>query len=184
MKKLITLLSVTVAIHTIAQETPPTFKNPPLTSSGLKINARKSVLTEKQIVNLSKFKNLNIQKIVVKDLSDNTTETSLGMMMEYETFDRISKKTLTVEKTELSKLIQSLQTLEQKENEKIGDSQKKYKLTLMNNIEIGAVYRESLKAWINYYIFPTEYYSHSMNEFSRDELRDLIKLLRNAEKEL
>ena len=139
MKKLITLLSVTVAIHSIAQETLPTFKNPPLTSSGLKINSKRSVLTEKEIVNLSKFKNLNIQKIVVKDLSDNSTESYLGMMMEYETFDRISKKTLTVEKSELSKLAQSLQTMEQKENEKIGNSEKKYKFALNNNIEFGAV---------------------------------------------
>ena len=184
MKKLITLLSVTVAIHSIAQETLPTFKNPPLTSSGLKINSKRSVLTEKEIVNLSKFKNLNIQKIVVKDLSDNSTESYLGMMMEYETFDRISKKTLTVEKSELSKLAQSLQTMEQKENEKIGNSEKKYKFALNNNIEFGAVYKENLKTWVNYYIFPTEYYSHSINEFSKDELKELIKLLINAEKEL
>lgn len=185
MKKLISLLLISFGLHSIAQVTsPPIIKNPLRTSGGLTVSSKKDILLEKEIVNLSKFKNLNLQKITLKDLSDNTTETSLGMMMEYETFDRISKKTLTVEKRELPKIIQSLENLAQKENEKTVDSEKKYKITLMNNIEIGAVYKESLKTWVNYYIFPTEYYSHSVNEFSKDELKDLIKLLRNAEKEL
>ncbi|RRQ45553.1 hypothetical protein [Chryseobacterium sp. SC28] len=141
-------------------------------------------LKKKEIIDLAKFKNLNIQKITLKDLSDNSAETSLGLMMEYETFDRISKKTLTVEKSELSKLIQSLQTLEQKENERIGNSEKKYKFTLMNNIEIGAVYKESSKSWINYFTFPTDYYTQSIYEFGKDELREFVKILQKAEKEL
>ena len=82
---------------------------------------------EKEIIDLAKFKNINIQKIVLKDLADNSTETVLGLMTEYETFDNISKRTLTVEKPELSKWIESLAILEQKENEKIGNSNKKYK---------------------------------------------------------
>jgi hypothetical protein len=183
-KKIISLLLLSIVAFVTAQETPPNFKNSSITSSGLKINSKKDILTEKQIVNLSKFKNLNIQKITLKDLSDNSLETSLGLMMEYETFDRISKKTLTVEKKELSKLIQSLQTLEQKENENIGNSEKKYKFVLLNNIEFGAVYKENLKNWVNYIKFPTEYYSQSIYEFSKDELKELIKLLKTADKEL
>lgn len=184
MKKSLYLFSTLFCIFTNAQITPPTFKTSSITTSGLKLNSKKSILLEKEIVNLSKFKDLNIQKIIMKDVADSTTETSIGIMMEYETFDRISKKTLTVEKNELSTLIQSLETLEQKENEKIGESSKKYKFTLTNNIEIGAVYKENQKNWVNYFIFPTEYYSHRVSEFSKDELKDFIKILKKAEKEL
>lgn len=185
MKKLISLVLISFGLHSAAQVTsPPIIKNPFQTSGGLTISSRKDVLVEKEIVNLSKFHNLNFQKITLKDLSDDKVETSLGIMMEYETFDRISKKTLTIEKSELPKIIQSLETLTQQENNKIGDSQKKYKITLINNIEIGAVYKENMKTWVNYYIFPTEYYSHTVQEFSTNELKDLIKLLRSADKEL
>ena len=185
MKKLIILLLISSGLRSIAQVTsPPIIKNPLQTSVGSTISSKKDILVEKETVNLSKFKTLNLQKITLKNLSDNTSETSLGMMVQYETFDCISKKSLTVEKSELSKLVHSLQTMEQKENEKIGNSEKKYKFALNNNIEFGAVYKESLKTWVNYYIFPTEHYSHSINEFSKDELKELIKLLINAEKEL
>ena len=117
MKKNLYLFCTLFCIFANAQTTPPVFKNNSITTSGLKINSRKSTLSEKEITPLSNFKNLNFQKIVLKDLSDGTTETVLGIMTEYETFDNISKKTLTVEKRELSKWIEALQTLEKKENE-------------------------------------------------------------------
>lgn len=186
MKTFLTLAITSIFISVNAQiitSTPPVIKDRGI-SSGLKVSSRRSTLIEKEIINLSKFKDINIQKIIMKDVSDNRTETTLGIMMEYETFDRISKKTLTIEKTELSKLIQSLEILEQRENEKVGESTKKYKFTLANNIEIGAVYKENQKKWVNYFTFPVEYYSHSVNEFSKDELKDLIKILKKAEKEL
>lgn len=184
MKKNLYLFCTLFCIFANAQTTPPVFKNSSITTSGLKINSRKSTLSEKEITPLSNFKNLNFQKIVLKDLSDGTTETVLGIMTEYETFDNISKKTLTVEKRELSKWIEALQTLEKKENETIGKSEKKYKFTLMNNLEMGAVYKEKSKNWVNYYIFPADFYSKSIYEFSKEELKDLIKLLKNAENEL
>lgn len=184
MKKILFAILTSICVFSNAQITPPIVKSSLTTSNGLKINSRKSTLTEKEIIQLSKFKNLNFQKIVLKDLSDNTTETVMGIMTEYETFDNISRKTLTVEKNELSKLIESFQTLEKKQKETIGESVKKYKFTLMNNLEFGAIYKESSKSWVNYYIFPAEFYSKSIYEFSTDELRELIKLLKKVEKDL
>lgn len=184
MKKIISLLILYFGIYTTAQNSPPVVKNPLVKSSGLKIKSREGALLEKETLNISKFKNLNIQKIISKDLSNDSEENSLGFMMEYETYDRISKKTLTVQKTELQQLIEALEIIEKKQNSKVGNSKKKYKFVLANNIEIGAIYKESLKMWINYFIFPTEFYSHSVNEFSKDELKELIRILKSAEKEL
>lgn len=183
MKKL--LILVFVAINTIlfAQNVTPIFKSSSSTSQGLKINSRKSVLIEKQIFDFGKFKNLNIQKIVSKDMSDNSTEKVLGIMTEYETYDNISKRTLTIEKSELSKLIQSLQTLEQKENEKTA-IETKYKFLTLSNIEFGGVYNEENKKWTNYIKFPSSTYSQNLNEYSKEELKDLINLLKKVEKEL
>ena len=176
MKKLFALILVAINSFLIAQNSPPVFKSSTSTSSnGLKINSRKSVLIEKQIFNYVKFKDLNIQKIVSKDMSDNSTEKVLGIMIEYETYDNISKRTLIIEKTELSKLIQSLQTLEQKENEKIS-IETKYKFQTLSNIEFGAVYNEENKKWTNYIKFPYTINSQNLNEFSKAELKDLINL--------
>lgn len=105
-------------------------------------------------------------------------------MTEYETFDKISKRTLTVEKPELSKWIESLAILEQKENERIGNSNKKYKFVLNNNIEVGGVYKEKEKIWINYFKFSSDFYSKNIEEFSKAELKELIKILKKAEQKL
>ena len=92
MKNLLILVFVAINTILIAQNVTPTFKSSSSTSQGLKINSRKSVLIEKQIFDFGKFKNLSIQKIVSKDMSDNSTENVLGIMIEYETYDNISKK--------------------------------------------------------------------------------------------
>lgn len=185
MRTIIATLSISLCSFTNAQTTStPIIKSSSLTLSGLKSSSRESKLTEKDIINLSKFKNLNIQKIILKDLSNDSEENSLGLMMEYETFDRISKKTLTVEKIELRKLIEALETIEKKQNSNVGSTNKKYKFVLANSIEVGAVYKEASKSWVNYFIFPTEFYSHSVNEFTKDELKELIRILESAEKEL
>jgi hypothetical protein len=126
---------------------------------------------------------LNIQKIVLKDTQDNSTENLLGIMTEYETFDQISKKTLTMEKAELSKINQSLENLYQKENEKLA-VETKYKFLTMNNIEFGAIYNEDKKNWTNYIKFPSAFYGNNLINYSREELKDLIKLLKNAEEKL
>ncbi|SHF88937.1 hypothetical protein [Chryseobacterium sp. OV279] len=184
MKKSILLFSFGFCTILSAQTSPPVIKKPLTTSSGLKINSRKGTLIEKKIYNLAKFKTLDIQKIVTKDMSDQTAESVLGIIYEYETFDNTSKKTLTIEKAELSKLIQSLQTLEQKENEGKPDQEVKYKFLTLNNIEFGGIYNEKLKSWINYIKIPSTLYNQSLNEFSKDELKELIKILKNAEQNL
>lgn len=184
MKKIFVLILVAVNSFLIAQNSPPIPRSSSSTiSNGLKINSRKGTLIEKQIFNYGKFKNLNIQKIISKDLSDNTAEKVLGIMTEYETFDIISKKTLTIEKLELSKLIQSLQTLQQKENEKT-EIETKYKFQTLSNIEFGGVYNEENKKWINYIKFPTTNFNQNLYEFSKEELKDLITLLKKVKGEL
>ncbi len=186
MKKIIILVSGVFCTSAIAQYSPPAFQKPSTvstTSNGLTINSRRGTLVEKQIYNLAKFKNLNIQKIVTKDLSDHSSESLLGIMYEYETYDEISKRTLTIDKKELTKLIQSLQILDQKENEKVAQ-ETKYKFVTMSNIEFGGIYSENQKNWNNYIKFPSGIYQQSLNQFDKDELKALIKILKNAEQEL
>ncbi|PWN59013.1 hypothetical protein [Chryseobacterium viscerum] len=117
-------------------------------------------------------------------MSDDSTETVLGIMYEYENFDNVSKNTYTIEKPELSKLIQSLQLLEQKENETKSSQESKYKFLTMSNIEFGGVYNERRKSWTNYVKVPLTFMNQSPNEFNKDELKELINILKKAEKEL
>lgn len=184
MKKIIAIISFTIYYSVNAQTAPPIIKNPLITSNGLKINSRKGTLIEKRIINLATFKSLNIQKIIIKDTSDNTTENALGIMTEYETYDNISKKTLTIEKPELSKLIQSLQTLEQKENDNKNYPETKYKFVTLNNIEFGSIYKENTRIWSNYIKLPFIAYNQNLVEFNKNELKELIKILKNAEQDL
>ena len=184
MKRIIILISCVLGAWVSAQiAPPPTIQRSNTISRGLTVNSRKGTLIEKKITNLGKFKNLNIQKIVTKDVSDNSSESFVGIMYEYETFDEISKKTLTIDKNELGKLIQALQTVEQKENEK-GNQETKYKFITMSNIEFGSVYREKLSLWVNYIKIPSHYLNQNLLEFNRDELKELITILKKAEQEL
>ncbi|WP_103234775.1 hypothetical protein [Chryseobacterium viscerum] len=184
MKRIIILISCALSTWTTAQiAPPPTIQRSNTTSRGLTVNSRKGTLIEKKISNLGKFKNLNIQKIVTKDISDSSSESLLGIMYEYETFDEISKKTLTVDKNELGKLIQALQTVEQKENEKT-TQETKYKFVTMSNIEFGSIYREKLSSWVNYIKIPSHYLNQNLLEFNKDELKELIGVLKKAEQEL
>ncbi len=184
MKRIIILISCAISAWVTAQiAPPPTIQKSSTTSRGLTVNSRKGTLIEKKITNLGKFKNLNIQKIATKDVSDNSSDTFLGIMYEYETFDEISKKTLTIDKNELAKLIQALQAVEQKENER-ADQETKYKFVTMSNIEFGSVYREKLSAWVNYIKIPSNYFNQNLLEFNKDELKELIAILKKAEKEI
>ena len=183
MKRIIISICCAFCTSAVAQTSPPTIQRSITPSRGLTISTRKSTLIEKRITSLSKFKNLNIQKIVTKDVSDNSSESLLGIMYEYETFDEISKKTLTIGKDELGKLIQSLQTMEQKENEK-NNQEAKYKFVTTNNMEFGSVYREKSSSWIHYIKIPSPYYNQNLTEFSKEELKELIKILKNAEQEI
>jgi len=183
MKRIIIVISFVSSTWAAAQITPPPIQRSIPTSRGLTINSRKGTLIEKKIINVGKFKNLNIQKIATKDASDNSSETFLGMMYEYETFDEISKRTLTIDKNELGKLIQALQTVEQKESEK-ANQETKYKFVTMNTIEFGSVYREKLSSWVNYIKIPSSHYNQNLLEFSKEELKELIGILKKAEQEL
>lgn len=184
MKRIIILISCVSCMWATAQITPPTtIQRSNTTSRGLTINSRKGTLIGKKISNLGKFKNLNIQKIVTRDGSDNSSESVLGIMYEYETFDEISKKTLTVDKIELGKLIQALQTVEQKENEK-ANQETKYKFVTMSNIEFGSVYREKISSWVNYIKTPGNHFNQNLLEFNKDELKELITVLKKADQEL
>lgn len=183
MKRIIILISCVSCTWAAAQIAPPPPSRSITTSLGLTINSRKGTLIEKKITNIGKFKNLDIQKIATKDTSDNSSDTLLGIMYEYETFDEISKKTLTIDKNELGKLIQSLQTVEQKENEKTGQ-ETKYKFVTMSTIEFGSVYREKISSWVNYIKIPSNHFNHNLLEFNKDELKELISVLKKAEQEL
>ncbi|MGN7707718.1 hypothetical protein [Chryseobacterium sp. 22543] len=183
MKRIIIMISCVSGVWAAAQIAPPPVQRSTTTSRGLPINSRKGTLIEKKIINVGKFKNLNIQKIETKDASDNLSETFLGIMYEYETFDQISKKTLTIDKNELGKLIQALHTVEQKENEK-SNQETKYKFVTMSNIEFGSVYRKKLSSWVNYIKIPSSHYNQNLLEFSKEELKELIGILKKAEQEL
>ncbi|WP_126650763.1 hypothetical protein [Chryseobacterium aureum] len=183
MKRIITVISIVSSAWAAAQIAPPPIQRSAPTSRGPVIHSRKGTLIEKKVTSIGKFKNLNIQKIATKDASDNSTETFLGMMYEYETFDEISRKTLTVDKNELGKLVQALQSVEQKENEK-ANQETKYKFVTMSNIEFGSVYREKLSSWVHYIKIPSPYLNQNLLEFNKDELKELIGLLKKAEQEL
>ncbi|MDH5033259.1 hypothetical protein [Chryseobacterium cucumeris] len=184
MKRIIILISCAIGTGVTAQIVPPpTIQRSNTTSRGLTVNSRKGTLIEKKIINLGKFKNLNIQKIVTKDISDNSSDTFLGIMYEYETFDEISKKTLTIDKNELGKLIQALQMVEQKENEKAGQ-ETRYKFVTMSNIEFGSVYREKLSSWVNYIKIPSNHFNQNLLEFNKDELKELIAILKKSEQDI
>ncbi|MBO9691124.1 hypothetical protein [Chryseobacterium sp.] len=183
MKRIIILISCVLGAWGHAQTTLPPIQRFTTSSRGLSVNSRKGTLIEKKISNVGRFKNLNIQKIVTKDVSDNSSETLLGIMYEYETFDEISKKTLTIDKNELEKLIQALQIMEQKENEKTVQ-ETKYKFVTMSNIEFGSVYREKLSSWLHYIKIPSNHFNQNVLDFNKDELKELIAILKKAEQEL
>lgn len=185
MNKLLILSSLIICACVTAQNTPP----PPIshinrTTQGLLNNSKKSTLIEKQTIQISKFKNLNFQVITTTDLTTSTSEKYFGISTEYETYDTISKKTLTIDKTELSKLIDALQILSQKENENPNSIEKKYKFETRSNIEFGAVFNEKNNIWVNYIDYPASFNQKFLIEFSKNELNDLIKILKTASEKL
>lgn len=182
----ITILSSLIFYTIIQAQTsiPPVIKNSLTTFGGLKVNSRKGTLVEKKTIDVAKFKNLSIQKIITKDLSDNTTENVLGIMSETETYDNISKRTLIIEKTELSKLIQALQTIEFKQTETKTNQDSKYKFETFSSIEFGSIYKQDSKNWINYIQLPMTFMNQNLTEFNNSELKELIKVFKSIEQEL
>lgn len=175
-------LLMTSAVANAQQNTlpPPPIRSSHTTTDGLKNNAAKSNLVEKQIADIAKFKYLTFQVITGTDLTTSKSEKFIGICSEFETYDWISKKTLTMDKAELAKLIDALQNIYQKEGEKSSAVEKKYKFLTASKIEFGAVFNDKSNAWINYIDFPQNFNQKYLIQFSKSELNDLIKILKTA----
>ncbi|MBP7498586.1 MAG: hypothetical protein KA796_01820 [Chryseobacterium sp.] len=180
MKKLISTLFLMSCSFVFAQEIFPPIVPPKITYRNL--NSKKEALVEKKIFPMGDFKDLNFQKIILKNLSDNSSVAVFAIMTQFETFDNISKRTITFEKDELAKLIQSLQTMEQNSITNPEQSTK-FKYTTKDGIEIGSVYNSSQKLWENY-INMSSVISMSIIKFNTKELKELVQLLKKAEKSL
>jgi len=70
-----------ISVSTFAQESPLTVnRNTEFNSGYNNFNNRKETLLEKQIFDIGKIKNLNFQKIILKDSKDNSSLSVLGIM--------------------------------------------------------------------------------------------------------
>ncbi len=165
---------------------PPTVRSTivnPLKVNYQNFSSRKQTLLEKQIIKLGDFKGLILEKIILKDTSDNSSLSVLGLMSFSETFDQISKKTTILEKEDLSKLLQTLVKLEQNATSK-AENETKFKYLTSNNVEVGSVYDQVLKVWNHYLKIPQSMYNQNAISFNTKELKDLIQLLKKAEQTL
>ena len=165
---------------------PPTVRSTivnPLKVNYQNFSSRKQTLLEKQIIKLGDFKGLTLEKIILKDTSDNSSLSVLGLMSFSETFDQISKKTTILEKEDLSKLLQTLVKLEQNATSK-AENETKFKYLTSNNVEVGSVYDQVLKVWNHYLKIPQSMYNQNPISFNTKELKDLIQLLKKAEQTL
>lgn len=146
-------------------------------------NSKKETLLQKEIIKLGDFKGFALQKIILKDLSDQSTYTVFGMMTFHETFDSISKETLTFEKDELSRLIQALENLELNSKKK-PENETRLKYTTHNGIEIGSIYDNENKTWNHYFKKSSQLYINNAMNCNTNEIKELIQLLKKAEKTL
>lgn len=165
---------------------PPTVRSTivnPLKVNYQNFSSRKQTLLEKQVIRLGDFKGLTLEKIILKDTSDNSSLSVLGLMSFSETFDQISKKTTILEKEDLSKLLQTLVKLEQNATSK-AENETKFKYLTSNNVEVGSVYDQVLKVWNHYLKIPQSMFNQNPISFNTKELKDLIQLLKKAEQTL
>ena len=172
-----------ISVSTFAQESPLTFnRNTEFNSGYYKFNNRKETLLEKQIFDIGKIKNLNFQKIIIKDSKDNSSLSVLGIMTFFETFDSISKRTITFDKQEVNLLINNLQNLEQKTASK-PNTETKYKYLTKNYLEVGSSFNEISNSWTYYIKLPN---SSSQNPILLDktEFKELLNILKKIEKDL
>ncbi|WP_312323222.1 hypothetical protein, partial [Soonwooa sp.] len=82
MNKNIIPFALIISSFTLAQNTPPSIRHNNTTYETLLNNSKKSTLIEKQIIQISKFKNLNFQVITTTDLTTSTSEKYLGISTE------------------------------------------------------------------------------------------------------
>ncbi len=146
-------------------------------------SSKKETVIQKEIIKLGDFKDLHFQKIVLKDLSDDSTLSVLGIMTFSETFDNISKKTLTLEKSEIEKLIGALEKIQLDSSFKPEDDTK-YKYVTKTNLEVGSNYHSNLKTWEYYLKLPGMFYSQNEIRFSQNGLTELITLLKTSYQKL
>ena len=143
-----------ISVSTFAQESPLTVnRNKEFNSGYNNFNNKKETLLEKQIFNIGKIKNLNFQKIILKDSKDNSSLSVLGIMTFFETFDSISKRTITFDKQEVNLLINNLQNLEQKTASK-PNAETKYKYLTKNYLEVGSSFNEISNFWTYFFNLP------------------------------
>lgn len=181
MKKNLLFTFLVIAVSSMSAQ-PPTLKSSiinPLKLNYQNFNSKKQTLLEKQVIKVGEFKDLTIQKISLKDTSDNSSLSVLGFMTFSETFEQISKKTSILEKDDLFKFIEALQKLEQNATIK-AENETKFKYLTSTNIEVGSVYNLNLKIWDHYLIIPQSVYNRNAISFNTDELKELIKLLKKS----
>lgn len=172
-----------ISVSTFAQESPLTFnRNTEFNSGYYKFNNRKETLLEKQIFDIGKIKNLNFQKIILKDSKDNSSLSVLGIMTFFETFDSISKRTITFDKQEVNLLINNLQNLEQKTASK-PNTETKYKYLTKNYLEVGSSFNEISNSW-TYYIKLSNSSSQNPILLDKTEFKELLNILKKIEKDL
>lgn len=185
MKRLLFTIFLLITISLFNAQ-PPIIKetlNNPLKPTYQNFNNRKQTLLEKEIIILGEFKGLTIEKITLKDTSNQSSLSVLGLMTFSETFDQISKKTTILEKEDLSKFIDALEKLEKNTSTKPAN-ETKFKYLTSTNIEVGSVYNQTLKNWEHYLKIPQSTYNRTAMGFNTNELRDLVKLLKKAEQHL
>jgi hypothetical protein len=172
-----------IPASTFAQEASLKFnRNTEFNSSYNNLNNKKETLIEKQIFSLGKVKDLNFQKIILKDTKEDKSISVLGVMTFFETFDSISKRTITFDKDEVNLLINNLQTIEQKTVNK-PNIETKYKYSTNNYLEIGSSFNEELNSWTYYLKLPN---SSSQNSIllNKNEFKELLNILKKIENDL
>jgi len=154
------------------------------TNEAKEFNSKKERLIEKEIIEIGNFKDLSFQKIIMKDLTEEaSTLNLLGIMSFHETFNSISKRTITLEKEDLVKLIDAAEQIEKKSNAK-PKNEVKYKYLTQSGIEIGSYYNPTSQIWGNYLDLSSRISHLGIIKFSRNELIELIQLLKSAESQL
>lgn len=148
------------------------------------LSSRKETMIEKEIINTGTFKDLTLQKIVLRDLTASSEKTFFGIMLLQETFDHISKRTFTFEKEELQSIIKVLEEFEKNAGRK-SENQVQRKYTTKNSVELGSTYDPEGETSSHYIKLPVQLYQNvSIINFNSREIKDFIALLRKTESAL
>lgn len=180
-KSLLILTTLFLVQNFLAQSPPPSFKTTQLKNNYSSFSARKQTIIQKQTEKVGIFKDLEIQKITLTDLTDQSTHTVVGLMTFQETFDQISKNTTILEGDELKGFISALETLASRGQPKT-NTELKLKYITQKGIVVGSNYSSTEKAWTYYLQLPRSAFAQRAIVFDVKDLGDLISLLKKAEK--